>query len=481
MLRRVCRQKKRKERKKKNKTGARCGKFTQTDEGEDSQPQHNRATGARGRDHPGAQGGTTRGANGRVDRGAGHRSTPTMSYPRNDGRRRKLWTGKVNDSDEATRSYLNAEQGKLRVFRCPECGVRVAQEADVCLRPSLERGQLAATFTRTFNLVRVDGSVCCCRCGVHLFPFDEKDPAMLTLPLYWEGNRVFQKTALRCTVVLDFNNTHIFMDEYSKAKPAHEQVLAKHKHLAETLPSFLKDWDVNIIHLARYAFSGYLNDNWRDFTDVDFFQALYRNAGAAFQLIPYPKTVDTLRALPTQDFALYLHCQRDSKNYLSWTDYNARYLEPCLMTLWLLTGGNVLFGDWGRPKQSAEREISEKDLEQLASDCEEEEPGSTNNEPAFAELIRSGHYLGYWSAKDEALPDIVMKKIVKAIDYRQVYPRWLFLRDFPPSQFDNLDRRGGDHHGTRPAFSASAKDLVEPKFPRAGENEMMSTPNCIIL
>ena len=126
-----------------------------------------------------------------------------MSYPRNDGRRRKLWTGKVNDSDEAARSYLNAEQGKLRVFRCPECGVRVAQEADVCLRPSLERGQLAATFTRTFNLVRVDGSVCCCRCGVHLFPFDEKDPAMLTLPLYWEGNRVFQKTALRCTVVLD--------------------------------------------------------------------------------------------------------------------------------------------------------------------------------------------------------------------------------------------------------------------------------------
>jgi hypothetical protein len=214
---------------------------------------------------------------------------------------------------------------------------------------------------------------------------------------------------------------------------------------------------------------------------VDFFQTLYRNAGATFQLMPYPKTVEMLQTLHTQDFALYLHCQDDFDKYLSWTDYNARYLEPCLMTLWLLTGGNLLFGDWGRPTQSAERKVSETDLEQLASDCEEEEPGSTNNEPAFAELIRSGHYLGYWSAKDEALPDIVMKKIVKAIDYRQVYPRWLFLRDFPPSQFDNLDRRGGDHHGTRPAFSASAKDLVEPKFPRSGENEMMSTPNCIIL
>ena len=129
------------------------------------------------------------------------------------------------------------------------------------------------------------------------------------------------------------------------------------------------------------------------------------------------------------------------------------------MTLWLLTGGNLLFGDWGRPKQSAEQKVSESALEKLASECESGEPGDTNNQLAFAQLIRDGHYLGYWSSKDEVLPKEAMTKVGKAIDYKHLYPRWLFLRDFPPSQFDNLERRGG-----RPAFSKSAKDFIEPKF-----------------
>jgi hypothetical protein len=49
----------------------------------------------------------------------------------------------------------------------------------------------------------------------------------------------------------------------------------------------------------------------------------------------------------TQDFALMLHCQDDYRMLLAWTDYNAYYVESCLMSLWLLAGGNVLFG-WGR-------------------------------------------------------------------------------------------------------------------------------------
>jgi hypothetical protein len=53
----------------------------------------------------------------------------------------------------------------------------------------------------------------------------------------------------------------------------------------------------------------------------------------------------------TQDFALMLHCQDDYRMFLSWTDYNAYYVEPCLMSLWLLAGGNVLFGDWWRPQK----------------------------------------------------------------------------------------------------------------------------------
>ena len=126
-------------------------------------------------------------------------------HPRADGRRRASWEGELEGEtdEEAVKAYVLPEAGKLRVFRCPECEVRIAQEADVCRQPSLKRWKLSATFTRTFNLVRAGGSVCCLRCGAAFFPFDDKDPAMLTLPLYWDDKRVFKKTELRATVVLD--------------------------------------------------------------------------------------------------------------------------------------------------------------------------------------------------------------------------------------------------------------------------------------
>jgi len=106
-------------------------------------------------------------------------------YPRADGRRRAVRSGdlETETDGDSVRAYVMPEEGKLRVFRCPECEVRIAQEADLCRRPSFKRWHLAATFTRTFNLVRVEDSVCCLRCGTSLFPYDDKDPTMLTLPL----------------------------------------------------------------------------------------------------------------------------------------------------------------------------------------------------------------------------------------------------------------------------------------------------------
>ena len=81
-----------------------------------------------------------------------------------------------------------------------------------------------------------------------------------------------------------------------------------------------------------------------------------REAGATFLLVPEPETAETFRAMVTQDFALMLHCQDDYRMFLSWTDYNAYYVEPCLMSLWLLAGGNVLFGDWGRPEATQKKQ-----------------------------------------------------------------------------------------------------------------------------
>ncbi len=53
------------------------------------------------------------------------------------------------------------------------------------------------------------------------------------------------------------------------------------------------------------------------------------------------------------------------------------------MRLWLLTGGNVLFGDWGRPKGS-EKDKALPAFEDIASAFESDPHGSTNNQHAYS-------------------------------------------------------------------------------------------------
>ena len=74
--------------------------------------------------------------------------------------------------------------------------------------------------------------------------------------------------------------------------------------------------------------------------------------------------------------------------------------------------------------------------------------------------------LGYWSSSDERPPQLVYDNVRLAINYQLLYPRWLFLWDFPPSQLQNLARRAG------PAFVKSAQDFVVPRARMAvGENK----------
>ena len=137
------------------------------------------------------------------------------------------------------------------------------------------------------------------------------------------------------------------------------------------------------------------------------------------------------------------------------------------MSLWLLARGNVLFGDWGRP-EATRKEVAPPSLEKLASDFDSDSDDDvpTNTQHAFVQLIRDGHYLGYWSSSDERPPQLVFDNVRLAIDYRLLYPRWLFLWDFPPSQLQNLARRAG------PAFVKSAQDFVVPRARMAvGENK----------
>ena len=144
---------------------------------------------------------------------------PDRSSARNNGRARAMTAGELPESGRGA-GVPGGGARQAPHAPLPDCEVRVAQEADLCRRPSLARGVFAATFTRTFNMVQVEGSVCCCRCGLGLFPFDAKDPALLTLPLYWGGQQSLQDGAAHHGDS-GHGRSPIFDDEYRKGRPRH--------------------------------------------------------------------------------------------------------------------------------------------------------------------------------------------------------------------------------------------------------------------
>lgn len=77
-----------------------------------------------------------------------------------------------------------------------------------------------------------------------------------------------------------------------------------------------------------------------------------------------------------------------------------------------------------------------------------------NSQPSYAQLMRDGHYLGFWS-DETPIPDLVIQRIQKA---------WLFLRDFPKYQFEDLSRMENRWNFERFPFAAYARDTIVPKY-----------------
>lgn len=230
--------------------------------------------------------------------------------------------------------------------------------------------------------------------------------------------------------------------------------------------------DIEVKHFVRYGyFPEHRQDDWEGKTSFEHYSQMVQRV-CGFELLPYPRTVEVLASQKTQDFGLYLLWMRNNGNFITWTDYNAEYTEPAFLSLWILCGGNMLFGNWFIPKGGGEDETAElMDFDQEANDFENAD--GTNSQPAFAQLIRDQKYLGYWSSKQPKPPSIVYDKVKEAVDYRNTYPRWLFLKDFPSSQFENTTRRQEDH-----PFVLDAKDPILPKY-RPMEQHTETT--CIII
>jgi len=70
-------------------------------------------------------------------------------------------------------------------------------------------------------------------------------------------------------------------------------------------------------------FPDHHEENLRETSKLEYFRKLYRDAGAKFELMPYPETVETLTSLPTQGLGVYILWNKG--DFLLWTDFNAEY------------------------------------------------------------------------------------------------------------------------------------------------------------
>jgi hypothetical protein len=156
-------------------------------------------------------------------------------------------------------------------------------------------------------------------------------------------------------------------------------------------------------------------------------------------------------------------------------------MEELLMRMWMACGGNLLLADWYLPNGYHEQHIGNFDgLADHFSSAED----PINRMPAMCQLMRDGNYLGFWSCKLKDPPPEALDMIRRATTYDLLYPRWLFVRDFPPSQFDNPLRRSPWNSQPREnytPFALKAKDKIIPRFrPRTSKVDHQNRNGCTI-
>ncbi len=407
-----------------------------------------------------------------------------------DGRHRSLWDGEIIDDDADASAFITPRKGELQVYRCCKCACRIANEAEICRPADLPGRLLGATFVRTFNLTIDDEWVRCVRCGHSLFPNDPRDPALLTLPLYWDGHRTLDKSPLRVL---------LYVREHESYRVNLHSL--KSLDIDFSIPS---GWSTEMTKILE-ADHGRESEGTSEWSER--VKELHDIVGPDFQIIqgfpsPHcsahsPEATEILNKLQTQDVGIFLRRQ-DHKNryHSSWTDYHSLYgmgmfvwwdqddnWAEYLLKLWMICGGNLVFANWYLPhptRRGRERFLkrygvfdpSRLPMEKLALSREDFQMGYQNREPSLAQLIRDRHWLGFWSCTREP-PPVIYGGIRRAMMYQQVYPKWLFVRDFPKYQFENLLRMWFDIGGTgdfneenqelfkeNPPFAVIARDKV---------------------
>lgn len=131
-------------------------------------------------------------------------------------------------------------------------------------------------------------------------------------------------------------------------------------------------------------------------------------------------------------YDLVLHLKLVKGCYMRWTDSNSIGTEEYMVLSWLCSGGNMLFGQWGLPKDVGRLNgvniNMDAVVEAFRGDVED-----TNKQNTLADLAEWGHFLGWWGSFNQ-FPGYAEEKVKEAILQRK-YCTWKFRKDFPHYTF----------------------------------------------
>ena len=348
------------------------------------------------------------------------------------------------------------------VYRCLNCEAFVAfeDEAQRVLENSTSVHDVL-TKIRTFNVDEEaeGGCLSCARCGREHYVIREVcelQSAATRLTL----EEVFMKTPLRALLILRASSDYfytkrtyrdpdgkksklgyvLFHDEYTyHEKTAGVKAL---NYLHDLCPRLCReDSDVEVEVDQRNVI---VVGSWKPGQGENVRDAVNTSAWPCANKFEWYTRFDLERFKreifnSTYDFVLHMKLFRGA--YMTWTDSNAIGSEEYMVLSWLCSGGNMLFGQWGLPKDVGTLNGANINMEEVV-EAFRGDTSDTNTQNTLADLAEWGHFLGWWG-RFNRFPDYAEVKVKQALLQRQ-YKTWKFRVDFPQYTFTCTFRRNDE-------------------------------------
>ena len=424
----------------------------------------------------------------------------------------------LNDDDlQRLKDYLGIRKPNPDnldyVYACPNCHVRITQRSDMLRVPHIwDEGNdidMNAVFRWTTNLIERNGNVHCYRCN-HDFDFKYRhdDSMILTLPMLKPGlQHRFLKREFRllCLAYLPsislFTGTTYYNGFKNKVESSQPVDLWSNLERLKTMRErdegvvnrmlyvgsimervsegkMIDVRKVAVFNVFRKDVKKYLGEDeslWKK--RIDMLSEANKDLGYEFSLIYNLESASRLQLCKenTYDIAVYLkmpgYDSRDDFFILNETGYYAVLTEKIHLLCWALCGGNFLMGWWG---QATYEPLGPNDWCDMYEEAEswkhrshERLRNTSNKQEGFSKLISDGHFLGSWGHKFE--PSKMMeRKIEQALEGKYLHPQWLFIHDYPETEWNHKLRTGYQiRSGEKDYVYHSYKDKVFP--PKAKE------------